>query len=73
MRSKLLRIRSAVEWNSRLKKSEYTERRLTFGMHAGVMIKDLPLEYIKWGIQKLETTWAEQFARELQRRDRSYK
>ena len=64
---------SALEWNRRLSKTEYTERRVTFGMHTGTMIKDLTISYIKWGVLNLDSYWAEFFARELQRRDRRFK
>lgn len=64
---------SALEWNRRLSKTEYTERRLTFGLHTGKMIKEVPISYIKWGVLNLDTYWAEFFARELQRRDRRFK
>jgi hypothetical protein len=64
---------SALDWNRRLSLTEYTERRVTFGMHMGTMIKDLPTDYVKWGVLNLNSYWAEFFARELQRRDRSYR
>jgi hypothetical protein len=63
----------ALEWNRRLSKTEYTERRLTFGLHTGKMIKDIPTDYIKWGVLNLDSYWAEFFARELQRRDRRFR
>lgn len=62
-------IQSSIEWNSRLKQNEYTTRRITFGIHSGKMIKDIPMDYIKWGIMNLDTTWATYFSRELQRRE----
>lgn len=64
---------SALEWNRRLSVTEYTQRRMTFGMHLGKMISELPKDYLKWGIQNLNDYWADFFSRELQRRDRSYK
>ena len=75
MRSLLKKKMSAIEWNRRLSQTEYTERRITYeGKYLGVMIKDLPTEYIKWGILNLgNSSWADFFARELQRRDRSFK
>jgi len=63
----------ALQWNRRLAKHEYVERRIPFGVHTGKKIMDLPLGYIKWGIFNLNgdfTEWAEMFAREYQRRDR---
>lgn len=73
MMHKVKKKLSALEWNRRLSKTEYTERRVTFGMHTGKMIKDLPEDYIKWGILNLDSYWAEFFARELQRRDRKFR
>jgi len=64
---------SALEWNRRLSRSEYTERRITFGMHTGKMIKDLPIDYIKWGVLNLDNNWADFFSRELQRRDPKFR
>lgn len=69
--NKVKKKQGAIEWNRRLARHEYTERRLTFGLHTGTKILDLPLDYIKWGIINLNgefTPWAEMFARELQRR-----
>jgi len=63
----------ALEWNQHLNNSEYTQRRLTFGMHTGKMIKDLPLTYLKWGIQNLDDYWADYFSREFQRRYPKYR
>jgi hypothetical protein len=68
MQHKVKKKLAAYEWNRRLAKHEYTERRITFGMHTGQMIKDLPIAYIKWGVLNLNTEWAEFFARELVRR-----
>jgi hypothetical protein len=71
VRSKL----DAVKWNAYLSETEYTERRITYNSkYLGVMIKDLPTNYIKWGILNLGgSAWADFFSRELQRRDRSFK
>lgn len=65
----------AKTWNQRLSSSEYTERRISYNSkYTGVMIKDLPTDYIKWAILNLPNHgWNEYFARELQRRDRSFK
>jgi hypothetical protein len=63
----------AVDWNCRLSRTEYTERRITFGLHTGKMISEIPISYIKWGILNLDDYWADFFRRELQRRDRRYK
>lgn len=64
---------SAIQWNQRLSINEYKQRRITFGKYVGLQIKDLPMDYIKWGILNLNNTWAEMFARELQTRDRKFK
>ena len=64
---------TARQWNRYLAVTEYTERRLTFGMHTGKMIKDLPLDYLKWGVLNLDDLWADYFSRELQRRKPNYK
>lgn len=59
----------AIQWNSRLGKHEYKERKMTYGRYVNRMIKDLPLGYLKWGILNLEDTQtAEYFAREIQTR-----
>jgi len=71
--SKSLSIKQAEVWNLKLSSAEYTQRRLTFGEYANVMIRDVPTDYIKWGILNLNTTWAEMFARELQRREPEFK
>lgn len=67
--TKSLSLRQALLWNEKLKRNEYTERRLTFGRYVNVMIRDLPRDYVEWGILNLKNEWAEMFARELQRRD----
>jgi len=63
------KIKNATLWNSKLKENEYTQRRITFGKYIGTQIKEIPMDYIKWGIQNLNTEWATMFARELQRRE----
>lgn len=68
VRNKIERKMTATKWNSQLTVSEYTQRRMTFGMHTGKKISELPLSYIKWGILNLDDLWAGYFARELQRR-----
>ena len=73
MRSKYQRTQSAIDWNRGLKANEYTQRRITFGQYAGTMVKDIPIDYIKWGVLNFNGAWAEMFARELQRRDKSLK
>jgi hypothetical protein len=67
------RIERAVEWNSHLAVSEYTTRRLTFGQHAGVMIKDLPIDYLEWGILNLDRHWSDTFIREWKRRNPNWR
>lgn len=69
LRKKVERKLEAVRWNNKLISTEYTQRRLTFGRYINKQIKDIPMDYIKWGILNLNTHWAEMFARELQRRD----
>ena len=73
MKNKIKSKMSALEWNRRLSVTEYTERRLTFGMYSGRMIKDLPKDYLKWGILNLNNYWADFFSRELQRREPQYR
>jgi uncharacterized protein (DUF3820 family) len=46
---------------------------MPFGKYVNVMISDIPLDYIKWGVLNLNPMWAEYFGRELQRRDKSFK
>lgn len=69
MKDKVKSKLEAIQWNKRLASHEYTERRLTFGMHTGRCIRDLPTDYLKWGILNLNEQWASYFARELQRRE----
>lgn len=69
VRTQQVKVEEAIEWNSKLAKSEYTQRRMTFGAYTNVQIKDIPDSYIKWGILNLNTEWATMFARELQRRE----
>lgn len=66
---KLNPTQQALRWNECLRKHEYKERRVTFGKYVNVMIKDLPIDYLKWAIVNLNGIWAEYFARELQTRD----
>lgn len=62
-------LESISQWNSRLGPNEYSQRRLWFGRHINVMLKDVPISYIKWGVKNLPTDKATLFARELMRRD----
>ena len=64
---------NARMWNQRLSSTEYTQRRVTFGKYTNWMIKDLPDDYVKWGVLNLDTYWADFFSRELQRRNPKYK
>ena len=66
-------VKQALLWNDKLKVNEYTQRRLTFGRYINVMIRDIPLDYLKWGIVNLNNEWAEMFARELQRRQPEFR
>jgi hypothetical protein len=68
MIKKNTKISNAVRWNRYLSSTEYTHRRLTFGKYVNWQIKDLPLDYVKWGIMNLDNYWAEFLGRELQRR-----
>ena len=60
---------NAVIWNRALAKHEYTERRITFGVHTGKMIKDIPTNYLTWGAINLKGDWSDMFIRELRRRN----
>ena len=60
---------SALQWNYRLSSHEYRQRRMIWGKYLGVMIKDLPLDYIKWGVLNFNNEWAGYLARELQGRE----
>lgn len=73
MQNKIKSKMSALEWNRRLSVSEYSQRRLTFGMYTGKMIKDLPKDYLKWGVLNLNSHWADFFSRELQKREPQYR
>lgn len=64
---------TALQWNKHLAISEYTQRRITFGMHTGKKISELPISYLKWGILNLDDTWADYMSRELQRRKPHFK
>lgn len=59
----------AYNWNRHLSVSEYTTRRVTFGRYVNVMIKDLPDNYLEWGILNLNLTWSDYFIREWKRRN----
>jgi uncharacterized protein (DUF3820 family) len=64
----------AIEWNNRLGKHEYKQRRLTFGMYMGRKIEDLPMPYLKWAIQNLTAgELVDYLIRELQSRDKQFK
>jgi hypothetical protein len=62
----------AYNWNRQLSVSEYTTRRVTFGKYVNVMIKDLPDDYLEWGILNLNLTWSNFFIREWKRRNPSW-
>jgi len=48
---------------------EYAWTRITFGRHRGKMMRDVPDDYLKWGILNLQDSgWATVFSIELQRR-----
>ena len=64
---------NAIIWNDKLRENEYTQRRITFGKYVGTQIKDIPIDYIKWGIMNLNLEWATMFSRELQRRDHKFR
>lgn len=43
--------------------------KLTFGKHKGTEIKDIPADYLEWGVSKLDSPkWREEFKAELDRR-----
>jgi hypothetical protein len=64
----------ASNWNKYLGLNEYKQRRITWGKHVNWMIKDLPIDYLKWLIVNTQDIqWAEWFARELKSRDPMYK
>jgi hypothetical protein len=73
IKNKVEKKLNAIQWNKRLNENEYTERRITFGLHTGKMVKDIPLNYITWGILNFDGAWADIFARELQRRKPKYR
>lgn len=59
----------AQQWNARLGKHEYKDRRMVYGKYVNKRISELPLGYLKWGILNLEDIQtAEYFAKELQSR-----
>jgi hypothetical protein len=63
----------SLNWNRKLRENEYTQRRITFGKYMGRQIKNIPTDYIKWGVLNFKGDWAEYFSRELQRREPQYK
>ena len=66
---KMPSINQALDWNAHLGINEYTTRRLTFGKYINVMIKDLPDNYLEWGILNLDLRWSNFFIREWKRRN----
>ena len=58
----------AVIWNRTLKKSEYSDRRVTFGKYTNTRISELPNDYLSWGTLNLTEPWAYWFSRELIKR-----
>lgn len=44
----------ARQWNSRLRSNEIRDRRMTFGKYAGWFIRDVPDQYLEWGILNIE-------------------
>lgn len=66
-------VEQAKQWNRRLSITEYTHRRMIFGKYTNWFIKDLPIDYLKWAILNLDSYWSDFMARELQRRDASFK
>jgi hypothetical protein len=67
--NKLPSIHQALSWNEYLSVSEYTTRRLTFGKYINVMIKDLPYDYLEWGVLNLSQPWSDYFIREWKKRN----
>jgi hypothetical protein len=74
---KILKKRSSVdqalEWNIHLSVSEYKERKLTFGKYVNNKIKDLPNDYLEWGILNLNDKWCDFFIREWKTRNPGWK
>jgi uncharacterized protein (DUF3820 family) len=66
-------MNTIAQWNNRLKSNEYTQYRMPWGRYRNVMIKDIPIDYIKWGIMNLKDEFAEKFARELARRESKWR
>ena len=47
----------------------YTHTRMPFGVHRGKYLKDIPVEYLKWGVINIQDrATADMFSIELQRR-----
>lgn len=44
----------ARQWNRRLGSNEQRDRRMTFGKYAGWFIRDVPDQYLEWGILNIE-------------------
>jgi hypothetical protein len=69
MKVKISSLAQAMRWNDHLSVSEYTTRRLIFGKYINVMIKDIPDDYLEWGILNLDLEWSNYFIREWKRRN----
>jgi uncharacterized protein (DUF3820 family) len=53
---------------------EFANDRVKFGRYKGTKLKDVPMSYLKWFIAKAtDRYWAEVFALELCRRDKSFR
>jgi Putative quorum-sensing-regulated virulence factor len=70
---KISLMSQALTWNKRLAVSEYTTRRLTFGKYINIMIKDLPIDYLEWGVLNFNNSWGEYFLREWKRRNPNWR
>lgn len=59
----------ARDWNSVLRSNEIRDRRMTFGKYTGWFIRDVPDQYLEWGIMNIDDLYlAEWFKEEYVKR-----
>lgn len=71
--NKLPSDRQAYAWNARLKKSEYKDRRMTFGQYTNVKISELPDDYLEWACATMEHSDVEYLLKEWKSRNPTWR
>ena len=63
------RQKICIRWNNALGINEYKNRKMSWGKHVGMFIKDLPQPYLEWLLLNCsDFTWLDWFRREYNSR-----